>query len=230
MLRSLEHHMVRSVSSSNRIGSNISLAGAALELLDGMAFGILLLSPSQKVLYSNREADRILFSNNGIDIRNEKIKTTPQEHGKVIEEKIQKLLSIDSDSIGVVQIPMLSGLHSYSIIVLRINGPRQNILSFVGAKEVAAAAILLDSSDAVMLPVPVLQQLYGLTRAETRLAVALMDGSSLSDYAEQEDLSINTVRWTMKQIFSKTGCRRQSDLIRLLARSVFVLPKSLRGI
>jgi DNA-binding CsgD family transcriptional regulator len=57
-------------------------------------------------------------------------------------------------------------------------------------------------------------ELYGLTPAEARLMAALVDGERLEDYAERQQISINTARTQSKQVFAKTGHGRQADLIR----------------
>jgi len=61
-----------------------------------------------------------------------------------------------------------------------------------------------------------LQQYFGLTPAETRLALALAKGFSLQDYADINKLSIHTVRSTLKVIRTKTNTNKQSELVQLL--------------
>jgi DNA-binding CsgD family transcriptional regulator len=57
-------------------------------------------------------------------------------------------------------------------------------------------------------------QLHGLTAAERRLLEALAAGTRVGDYAEQAQLSTNTVYTQLKAIFAKTGHSRQADLLR----------------
>jgi DNA-binding CsgD family transcriptional regulator len=59
-----------------------------------------------------------------------------------------------------------------------------------------------------------------LTPAETRLAIALFKGQSVETYAKEAAISINTVRWHVKQIYAKTGVNRQSRLIHVLLKSM----------
>jgi DNA-binding CsgD family transcriptional regulator len=63
-----------------------------------------------------------------------------------------------------------------------------------------------------------LRLLFGLTRAEIKLALVLLDGKSLSEAAELNEVGRETVRSQLKSIFLKTGTRRQSELIGLLTR------------
>jgi DNA-binding CsgD family transcriptional regulator len=58
-----------------------------------------------------------------------------------------------------------------------------------------------------------------LTPAETRLAIALFKGQSVEAYAKEAAISINTARWHVKQIYAKTGVKRQTELIQMLLKT-----------
>ena len=60
---------------------------------------------------------------------------------------------------------------------------------------------------------------YGLTNAESRLAIALAEGESVEQASARMDISQHTVRAQLKSIFSKTGVNRQSALTALIWRS-----------
>ncbi|MGE0484399.1 MAG: helix-turn-helix transcriptional regulator [Gammaproteobacteria bacterium] len=64
-----------------------------------------------------------------------------------------------------------------------------------------------------------LQDTFGLTTAELRLARALVEGLPLAGYAASQQRSINTVRSQLRNLFRKTGTHRQGELIALLAVS-----------
>jgi len=61
---------------------------------------------------------------------------------------------------------------------------------------------------------------YGLTPAECRVALLLGDGHAPRKIAEMVGVTDNTVRSQIKSIFSKTGVKRQGELIRLLLSGV----------
>ncbi|WP_150809083.1 helix-turn-helix transcriptional regulator [Pandoraea sputorum] len=61
-----------------------------------------------------------------------------------------------------------------------------------------------------------LKVLFGLSPMEARLAQALAEGRELTQYAQDANVAINTARTQLRHIFDKTGCRRQTDLLRLL--------------
>ena len=62
-----------------------------------------------------------------------------------------------------------------------------------------------------------LQTLYGLTKAESKLAVLIAAGMDGPEAAGKLGLTAETVRTRLKTVFIKTNTRRQSDLARLLA-------------
>jgi DNA-binding CsgD family transcriptional regulator len=68
-----------------------------------------------------------------------------------------------------------------------------------------------------------LQRMFGLTMAETRLAIQMARGDVPADVARSRRLSRTTIRSQLASVFAKTQTRRQAELVTLLAR-VAVLP------
>lgn len=64
-----------------------------------------------------------------------------------------------------------------------------------------------------------ISRLFGLTPSEARLAAAIAAGETPREYAERVGVSDNTVRWTLKQVQSKLGTRRQLEIASLLIRA-----------
>jgi DNA-binding CsgD family transcriptional regulator len=69
-----------------------------------------------------------------------------------------------------------------------------------------------------------LAEFFGLSPAESRLAVALLAGKKLSVVAMEFGVQITTLRTQLSSILRKTGVKRQVDLIRLLS-NVPVIPE-----
>jgi DNA-binding CsgD family transcriptional regulator len=70
--------------------------------------------------------------------------------------------------------------------------------------------------------VRLLRALYGLTETEVKVARELLRGAQVRDISEKWRISHETVRSHVKNILSKTDCRRQSDLVRLVLSNFFV--------
>lgn len=86
------------------------------------------------------------------------------------------------------------------------------------------SALILVDLDAHPEPSPrTLHSLFGLTAAETQLAVELARGHNLLDIARSRRLSRTTIRSQLGALFVKTQTRRQADLVALLGR-IAILP------
>ena len=61
-----------------------------------------------------------------------------------------------------------------------------------------------------------LRAAFAATPAEAKLAVALMEGSSLDSYARDRGTALNTARNQLQSLFEKTGTHRQGELVAAL--------------
>ncbi len=82
----------------------------------------------------------------------------------------------------------------------------------------SSALLVVTPVDRVMMPdAQLLRGLFDLTAAEARVASGIVAGKTLEQLAGDNGLSRETVRSQLRGVFAKTGMRRQSELIRLLA-------------
>jgi DNA-binding CsgD family transcriptional regulator len=96
---------------------------------------------------------------------------------------------------------------------------------FTGAVALLAATPL---SAPQALSEGLLSGLFDLTPAEARVARAVIEGQSVTDYARTVGLSPETTRTQLKSVFAKTGTRRQGELVALLAGKA--LPPDAQGV
>jgi DNA-binding CsgD family transcriptional regulator len=64
----------------------------------------------------------------------------------------------------------------------------------------------------------VLEQAFGLTPAEARLASQIAAGKTLAEIARQQGSGRETLRSQLKAVFEKTGTSRQAELALLLSK------------
>ena len=79
-----------------------------------------------------------------------------------------------------------------------------------------AAPILTPVAGAAAAPVELLQSLFDLTPAESRLARSIAEGEPIEAIAKCSRISRNTARSHLQRVLAKTGCRRQAELASLL--------------
>jgi DNA-binding CsgD family transcriptional regulator len=55
---------------------------------------------------------------------------------------------------------------------------------------------------------------YGLTEAETQVALLAVQGARISEIAKRRGTSLHTARAHMKRVLTKMGAKCQADLVR----------------
>ena len=85
------------------------------------------------------------------------------------------------------------------------------------AQSVAFLALIYAPAEQRDITNEVLLEIYGLTRAQADVARQLYAGLSVEETATRLQLSLNTVRTHLKQIFSKCEVQSQAELLHALA-------------
>ncbi|WP_343715721.1 hypothetical protein [Inquilinus sp.] len=93
--------------------------------------------------------------------------------------------------------------------------PRDRMLVFNGAQ---AIVLIRDPAARSASAERRLATMFGLSRAEARLAALLGGGVPLAEAAERLTIRYETARTQLKAIFVKTDTHRQADLVALFAR------------
>ncbi len=96
--------------------------------------------------------------------------------------------------------------------------PLPSTSSFIQNVTMPLALILITEPNETLSEVQLMGKLYDLSPAELRVATALLAGKSPGDYASEAGLTLHTVRSQLKNLFSKTYTRRQSELVALLSK------------
>jgi len=83
-------------------------------------------------------------------------------------------------------------------------------------KTPCALVFVSDPSSQLKSRASLMRQLYGLTPTEARLADLLLEGLEVREIAERTGTTLETARFHLKRVLSKTGARRQMELVRLM--------------
>lgn len=185
---------------------------------DGLPVAGMVLDASGRLLFANARATDWLASGDGVALSQGRIAPRDSRSAQLLERAIGNAAlprrhDGDQDAASVILIRRPSARPAYQIEVRPL--PLRSALR----SEAAAAAVLvfvIDPEARADRRARMLHMLYGLTPAETALALAVGSGISLNDYAARRGVTVGTVRYQMKQVLAKTDCRRQGDLIRLL--------------
>ena len=97
-----------------------------------------------------------------------------------------------------------------------------------GPMDERRAAIWILNTEPQLPDEDLLAALFRLSRAEARLAIGLLKGLSAAECAVQAGVGVATIRSQLHSIFSKTGVRRQAQLVALLSRVPALRPPGSR--
>ena len=198
------------------------------EVAESLAVGVLLLNSIGEATFVNASARRVLARQDGLGLVERKLLASSKGDNDRLWRAISAALGVASgdriDSNDAVHVNRRGSAQAYNVLVLPAGSAGGVISPVFGAANVIV--LIGDPDTRLQSPPELLARLYGLTPAEAKLAHAVASGERLETYADRAGIAVSTVRWTLKQIQTKTGCRRQVDLVRLLLTG----PASLLGI
>lgn len=206
-------------------GREKQLFGQALwalsDAVDAIGLGGILLAGSAEVLYVSTGARRhvgehVALVQGRLAIRN-------RVAAKVLRDFLQAAQDERSGPVGrecVMKLPR-DGQRPLIMRAFPIAADLPGLLD-----RAVALLILLDPDEHPCPTIGFLQQTLELTPGEAFVAVQLIRGDSLRQIAAARKVSMGTIRVQLKAIFAKTQTRRQSELVRLLARLATLAPSS----
>ena len=195
----------------------ISLYGRATAQL---MMGVVILDQTGKLVEANPAATTILNVGDGIRVNNGALEAVYANDNRRLQRLIRDaLLSPRLESVSMTEgmsITRQSGQLNWGVVVQSISPDEWT----EGKQRPSVAVFLRDTTGKAEPPVKLTQQLFHLTPAETAVATHLSNGMSLEEAAEALGIKPNTARAHLRSIFSKTGVRRQTELVRLFLNSV----------
>jgi DNA-binding CsgD family transcriptional regulator len=191
---------------------------AANDVLHRLPWGVIVVDSQLKAIWTNHAAEVILRRKDGLAHAKDGLRTASREDTARLRNSLRAAVQTANGGMlpgAVLSIPRPSGSRSLTLLIAPL--PPHHLSSFGRP----AAVVLVGDPELKGEPNPdALRKLFELTRAEASLAVALMEGKTVEDHALETSVSMNTARTHLKRIFLKTSTTRQSDLVRLLLRSV----------
>lgn len=180
-------------------------AESALAILERIGCGYLVLDAQRKVVDWNVAAQTTL------ERQGEKVGTPAELSGAF--RRLTSSLSFR----------FMPNTVSWVVMPSRFGGPVVLHDPQHSASEGASIVVLIDR-DARPQPNPqTLQRMFGLTSAETQLALCMARGDAPLEIARSRQLSRTTIRSQLASLFAKTETKRQAELVSLLGRMA-VLP------
>jgi DNA-binding CsgD family transcriptional regulator len=182
----------------------------ALELLQELPQGCVLVNQDAQPVFVNRAAKRILTDNSTVRLESTGLTAARQED----DARLRSLVSRAANGRPC----------GGEMAIYRERG--QPVLIFVNpiraryqpptSSDATAAVWISDPEDRSFSRSRRIRTIFELTCAEAALASEIAGGMTLIEIANSRNISRHTVRNQLKSIFAKTGARCQADLVRLV--------------
>jgi DNA-binding CsgD family transcriptional regulator/PAS domain-containing protein len=209
-------HLGRALRIQGRLAALEQESSSVWEAIEDASFGIVVLTGDRRIWRCNREAERIMAEGGEIDGRGGKlVARRPIDNSalqRLIAGAIETAHGRGGDGGGSMALAKHTGPRPYAVLVAPVH-ERASPLSLAAP---AVLVLLTDPDHAPETPAQLLRRVYGLTRKEAQLALALAGGANLADAAERLRIAEGTARRHLAAIFARTGIHRQAELVRLI--------------
>lgn len=210
-LGALAPHFTQAMAIRQRLRTPSAAQGAAVIALERLSTAVVVLAKDRKIILANPAADE-LFSKSGVAlVRDGRICPCEASQLAALERALEACSSYRFDARFSLSV-RLAGAPG-SGVVARLAPPP---ISTPKSSEAAAIAFVVREAQCELNPRTMVSALYKLTPMETALVEALSDGMTPDAFAEMRQVGLATVKTQLRSVFSKTGTRRQSDLMRLV--------------
>jgi DNA-binding CsgD family transcriptional regulator len=202
---------------AGEIALRIGMASAKqmADALSATGSPVALLARNGPVVHMNARFERLI--DDGIHVKATRLGSWQSDADRALTTAIDRALRHDGtlgEPLAPVVLPRRDGLRPLVAQVVPVVGLANDVLHSVGA-----IVILTDLETAGRGPAEtVLEQAFGFTPAEARLAAQIAAGKTLAEISRQEGSARETLRSRLKTVFEKTGTGRQAELALLLSK------------
>jgi DNA-binding CsgD family transcriptional regulator/PAS domain-containing protein len=187
--------------------------------IDRSDVGVLLVDASGRLTFANEAAEALIARNDGLRRLGGMLAASHLADTLNLQTSVQHVLASGADD------PKGSATAA-PVVALRRSCGRPLMATIVPVRTLAqpsgdAAAIVyvFDPGRTMGVLLEPVCKFFGLSRVETQLACLIGDGMVLSDAAKAMHVRELTARSYLKQVFLKTGTKRQAELVGLLLKS-----------
>jgi DNA-binding CsgD family transcriptional regulator len=217
LLRRLLPALQRSLRAGRALRKAEFFHQVAFDALDAVPLGVAFVDAAGEITAANRIARQIIESENVRAYqetirRSEATARTPRLR-RAVADAMSDLQDAGGEVLSAFAVPRRAGLRPLTCLLAPVGASADGVDI---ADRPQAMLFIGDPEKPMDIDQRRLRQLYGLSRAEARVVALLAQGYKLDATAENLGLVYETVRKHLKQVFDKTGCDRQAELVRLL--------------
>ncbi|MCB1516988.1 MAG: hypothetical protein KDJ19_05150 [Hyphomicrobiaceae bacterium] len=224
LIQTLTPHMRRAILISDMVEESNGWREIYHDLLDRIGIAVLLVDQNARLRYCNEAGEAMLAAEAGLRLTRNFVAPTSQPHVRAFETSVARACSPNDLDVGLwgngMCLPDGAGGQAIAYILPLGRSDRRHALG-----PGLAAIFVTGKSDDLPEMIEILSAISGLTSAEARIALGIADGRSTQDIAAEADISMNTLRKHLNNIYAKTGLHGQTQLAAMINRLVMPLAK-----
>ncbi len=192
----------------------------ALQTLDRLPFGVVFITTDSQVLFMNSVAEGICKNGSGLYLSesNHCCVRDPDENARLHRtvKRVVEEHSYQDEGPYTLNITGATKGDELTLLAVPVGS---------GSSSQGVALFLSGSGGAFDLSVDTIKLIYRFTSSEAELVIGLVHGLTLAEIAKERGVTLHTVRAQLKAVFSKTGAKRQAELIKQILTGPAVLVK-----
>ena len=176
--------------------------------------GVILINAVGEVIVCNQHAAEIVRQADGLSLIKSRLCAAASSEAEVLDRLIANAVADDDNvasSVAIVHRPSLR--QPFVLIVSRLT---TTTAEADDPSRPRVVVLVKDPSDADSANAELLIDLFGLTRRESEVALAVVAGHGLRAAAQQLGIAVTTARTHLQHVFEKTHTQRQSELTSLV--------------
>ena len=189
------------------------------DVLDSFRLPLILLDRKRKVLHANPPAVRLMAERDPLEAPDGRLRCPRPEDHTDLCLALERLFS-EAEEVPVAERPRARVV----MPLTRADGERVPVVVLLvrrssrepGEGRHRALLSVLHAVEEPMHDVTLIEETFGLTQAEARLAAKIALGATPADCARELDVKISTVRSQLNAVYRKTGASGQTHLVRLI--------------
>ena len=191
-----------------------ALGASLAKLLDATGSGIVHLDGRGRIVAANDRAQGLLRTGNGLFDEGGFLYARRREDDAKLQGLLTRVLP-PFGAQGAGGSTMVRRSSALPPLVLHVNPVGRQEANF-HLWPVAALVLVVDPASHARIDPAVAAATLGLTGMESRVAVLLAEGMSVSEIAAATGRGESTIRSHVKHMFARHGLSRQADLVRLV--------------
>ena len=215
MVERLLPHIRQFVQVRQVVSGAAALGDSLSDLLDNTRIGVLHLQRGGRIIEANDRARSLLRQGDGLfddaGFLGARLPADNARLGRVLEDALPRF-SGRAPTSGSLTVGRPSPLPRLAVHISPVGAYQMDC----GLRRVAALVLLVDPDSRPRVDPLLVGQAFGLTPAESEVAVLLAEGRTVAAIAAATHRRQSTVRSVIKRLYRKQGISRQADLVRLV--------------